>query len=139
MNITETILDGLLDVEISIKANVKDIVVVLQDLYLEIYEKKIFLSNELDIDILELMVVKYGMLDMTFNLEVKEEYNIVRFMLFTTGAGPKFFEAHPKINIEFFFSNYKNSFKKLMPLHFIIKDACLTNNMNVWSEKYFYL
>lgn len=139
MNITENTLESLLNTKISNNNSIDEVVHTLQHIFFENYQNKIFLPRETETLYFKLMIVKYGILDITFDLDTKDDNNIVRFMLIASNAGPDFFEKHPNINPENFIKNWKKSFKKLIPLDFIIKDSCLTNHKAVWDEKYFYI
>lgn len=84
------------------------------------------------------MLVKYGMLYLTF--ERTDQEGFIRIYALTETSGRNYFrKADPNIKFETYYKKYTQNPELLFPLGFEIKDCCKTDNEYIWQDKYFYV
>lgn len=131
-NTKELILGKIIEI-----SKIEDIEPILLDMFFSNYNQHIK-PLELDLEYMKLTIVKAGLVDITLKTNEKQKDNIIRVMLKTEQAGSSFFNKNIEIDADEFISNWKNNFNKLLPLTLVIVDACSTDNLGIWDDKYFY-
>lgn len=114
--------------------NITDVRKYLINIISEYYQINDYSLN-IDEELMIMMIVKYGI--MIIDIEISNS-NIIKILFTTNQAGLDYLEDKD-IDLDEFFINWKISFNSLLPLDFIIEDACITDNKDIWLDKYFFV
>lgn len=85
------------------------------------------------------MIAKYGMLDLTYKIIDAEEFVRIYARCNVNIGYRHARKTNPKINVSDYVNEFVSKLDSFFPLEFVIMDCCITNDLWVWSEKYFYV